>query len=293
MSKRERELNVWRNARYYRKWFNYIEKIALTRIKWDGLPEEIDERYLERILMRQGKAVFYNAGTESDPLFVATKVTTNDSPDLYDNYHSFRSFGSNWNQNVPEGEGVMIWDNTIRKPYYDTLTQFADDLAELDTLINQQRRQQRQGVIITGPEHAMKNMERLKNDIMDGTPVMIGIKGSIDKNIEVNKIDLTTPYQVSEINNDKQYIMNELFSFLGIQNVSREKKQYLNTEEVTINEDVIVRVREDLLIPRDRACRAINEMYGLNVSVSWRPGALEDVTPVGQESQEYEDDENA
>lgn len=275
---------------YKRKWFSYIEKICLTRMKWNNLPETVDERFLERVLMRHGKAVFYKA---DDDLYLATKVFTQDTPDLYDNYHKFTSIGSNWQQQLPEGDGVLIWDSMTRKPYLDILNVFSEDLAELDQLIHLNNKQQRWGVILTGNETNLKDQHRIIQDLDSGQPVIIGLK-EIAEYVEVKKIDLSVPYLAKDFHENQALRLSELYLQLGIINIPKDKEQYMNYSETSMTNDAISRVREDLLLPRQQACDAINKMYGLDISVEWRNDQFDNliVDPTNDSTSIDETDEN-
>lgn len=276
---------LFRYNLYYTKWISYIEKLMLSRVKWNNLPDTIDERFLERVLMRYGKAVFYSI----DDLFLATRVMTTDQPDLYDNYHRFQSIGTNWNYTVPEGEGVLIWDSMTRRPYYDLISTYAEDLAELEQTAHLNRRQQRWAVIITGDEVNLRDRQRILQEIETGQPVILG--SNTNANLEVKKVDLTVPYLAADFHDDKAKMLSELYLQLGIINIPKDKPQYMNLEETGIANDAVSRIREDILIPRKQACDAINDMYGLDISVEWRTEEFTDIIRESEEEPETEKEE--
>ena len=64
--------------------------------------------------------------------------------------------------------------------------------------------------------------------------------------------------------------MSEILSFLGIKNVNTEKKERLLVDEVNVG-DMFSKINIDnMLLERQKACKFINETFGLNVNVKLR-----------------------
>lgn len=263
---------------YLWKWRNFIEKLILNRIQWTGLPPTVDERFLERCLARYGKAVFYNNGLENkgEEIFMATRVVTEGPPDVYDNYNKFRSIGPGWDVDIPQGKGVLIWNSTTRRDDWLMFEQYASDLAAIDLVARVNRKQQRWGVLLTGQEGSFTDTNNVVKALDTGEIVTSVLKDIADS-IGVVKLDLTVPYLQKDFHSDRDSLLSELYTYLGIINVPREKSSYMNYDETSMENDAIARIREDLLFPRRQAAEAINNQWGLDISVEWRQDALEEI----------------
>ena len=258
-----------RHASYLFKHRSYIDKIILNRINWKNLPDTIDERFLERALTHYGRAVFYNSAPEgSEPIFLAARVVATGPLDVYDNQHELRAIGSNYEYDIPEGDGVMIWNSTTRRDDWAMLDQFAIDLAELDGIRRLNRSQQKWGLGLTAPQGSIDDAGKILRDIEAGVPVMIALEGMGEK-IKVDKIDLSVPYLAKEFAMDQESILKELHTYLGVVQ-PKEQPSYVSETEVELNNDIIARIREDLIFPRQQAIDVINKTFNLDISIEWR-----------------------
>ena len=68
---------------------------------------------------------------------------------------------------------------------------------------------------------------------------------------------------IDKISDYKKEILNEALTFLGINNVSIEKKERLVTDEANSNNEVINMNLQSRLAPRLRACKQFNDLFGL------------------------------
>ena len=68
----------------------------------------------------------------------------------------------------------------------------------------------------------------------------------------------------------KHEVWNEAMTYLGLSNANTDKKERVNTNEVTSNEDQIEHSRYNMLSARREACKEINRMFGLNIWCDFR-----------------------
>ena len=59
-------------------------------------------------------------------------------------------------------------------------------------------------------------------------------------------------------------------TFLGVGNAKQDKKERLVSDEVSANDEQIQGSRYIMLNARQDACNAINQMFGLNISVDFK-----------------------
>ena len=271
------------NLVYRQKWRNYIDKILLNRINWINLPDTIDERFLERTLVRYGKAVFYEgsfSGTGvpvnyDERVFLATRVVTEGTMDIYDNYNKYMSLGNNFSRQIPDGEGVLIWNSTTRRDDWGVLNQYSIDLADIDTTAKINRNQQRWAIMLTSKQENFNDIIKLQREMDEGKIVISALKNIVD-DITINKLDLTVPYKAEQFNADKENMLRELSTYLGVI-MPKDKASYVNNTEVEMNNDTLARIREDILFPRKQACSVINKKWGLEIDVEWRNDAFNEV----------------
>ena len=76
-------------------------------------------------------------------------------------------------------------------------------------------------------------------------------------------IKTDSPYIADKIIEYKKEIWNEALSFLGINNLTIEKKERMITDEANSNNELINMNLQSYLAPRLQACKEFNEKYGL------------------------------
>ena len=103
----------------------------------------------------------------------------------------------------------------------------------------------------------------------ENEPVIIGnAQGfSLDS---VKVLNTASPYVGDKLNILKRQIWNEALTFLGIENVSSDKKERLVSDEVETNLGAVAAQRYTLLNSRREAAEKINKMFGTNIEVNFR-----------------------
>ena len=115
-------------------------------------------------------------------------------------------------------------------------------------------------------EFAVKNVYQQ----YDGNqPFIFGSKNmGLKDNISVLKTD--APYLADKLMEQKNQIWNEAMTYLGISNVSYQKKERLISDEVTRSMGGTIASRQSRLEMRKEACDQINRMFGTNIDVDFR-----------------------
>ena len=118
----------------------------------------------------------------------------------------------------------------------------------------------------------------------DNEPVIFA-----DKNLDTNDITVlntTAPIVFDKLQVQKTNVLNECLTFLGINNANTDKRERLVTNEVESNNEMIQVNSDVMLEARKQACKEINEMFGLNISVERRRNLKIDLN-------EFDDDNDA
>ena len=62
-------------------------------------------------------------------------------------------------------------------------------------------------------------------------------------------------------------ILNEFFTDIGVNNANMDKKERMVANEVEANNEQVKASEDVLLKSREEACKQINRIFGLNISV--------------------------
>lgn len=249
----------------------HISSMCMSRFKWEGLPDSVDERYLELTLLQQGLCVFYF--DEEYDRFLALRANASGMINMYDNPTSFTVIGNSMvNKTIAGNECVPIWANIYRYPEWDLIIKYAERLSNVEATIDQNIRAMRTPFIISANANDKLTVQNAYKQIVEGQPVIIATDSFGPEDI-MNKIQLFTtslPHGVlSEVHSARSRIMNECLTMLGIMNTNTEKKERMVVEEATGSAGNVLAMRAIYMRQREIACEQINKMYGLNVSCDW------------------------
>lgn len=270
---------------YYNTYFNLLLEIAQSVFVYENLPEEIDPLFLERLLVYHGKAAFFK-----DPVmnYCVMKFAHGGTLGVYRNPTSINVIADNgYNAHLgtdyfkavalmESGNGefvneydsfVIIYNNRLRAPIDVNLMQYAERLAELDMTIDVNNHAQKTPIVITGEDKQILTLENLYMNYAGNKPVMFGYKGLDINALNVLKTD--APYVAPQIYEMKSQIWNEALTFLGIPNISQEKKERMVSDEVLRMQGGVLSIRNSRLETRKQAVEQINKLFGLNLNVRY------------------------
>lgn len=243
-------------------------ELSMSMFKWDGLPDSVDVRYLEMALFISGQAVFF----EDDVLgYLALDCLANGSFDVYGEPVRRRAYSRYSGYNSPEltlDNSVILWNNYMRMPSAQDVWWYANRLWDLDSTIDVNARAQKTPVLIQCDEKQKLVLKNVYKEYDGNSPVLFGDKNLDIKGFGVLKTD--APFVADKLYELKNQIWNEALTYLGISNVSYQKKERLISDEVTRGQGGTVASRYSRLAMRQEACKKINKIFGLDVSVGYR-----------------------
>ena len=106
------------------------------------------------------------------------------------------------------------------------------------------------------------------------------------KDLDINAIKAIStgaPYVSDKLYELKREYWNEALTYLGIANVQTNKKERLITDEVNRTMGGVFASRLSRLNERQEACKKINEMFGLDISVEFNEGIMDTIDYNGDE----------
>lgn len=255
------------NDRVFTHYFNELMLIAKSIYEWVDLPDNMDEKWIENYLFSEGKCLFFD-----DP--IRGKMVTSLAPHSRFNYYNeetlVQPFAVDYTGNILlNGEDcVIIRNNDESIPTSISIQLFAYKLAQVERTIQVNIEAQKTPIVIECSEKERTSYKNFMKQRNDNEPMMfISDKANIN-GIKVH--DLKAPAVFKELELQKHMIWNEAMTFLGLNNSNQDKKERLVTNEVESNNEQVEGCLNAGLKARERACREINRIFGLNISVRKR-----------------------
>ena len=256
------------NNRVYTNYFYRLMLIAKALFKWDNLPNGINEKWIEKFLFDEGNCIFFKDATLG---FMVTKFTTAGKLNYYDEPTKVRAYATDYIGSEHENnyDCVIIRNNDDSIPTFPTIQLYAHDLTNIKRTIDTNITAQKIPYVILCSDKQKLSFKQLIRQANDNEPYIFGNDTlDLSESIKVMKTDV--PIVFDKLQTQKMNVWNECLTFLGVNNANTDKRERLITNEVEANNECILLNSDIMLKARQEACKRINEMFGLNITVRRR-----------------------
>ena len=265
------------NDATYIDYLNRFRRIALSMFEWVNLPKSMDARYLEQCLYYNGQASLL---FDKQYGFINTKCAGSGYVNIYGLPDKFNCFSYGFNsmrklytglnplltenqfENQKNYECILVMNNWDRTPTAGSMELFAWRLYLAQRTCDVNISGQRFPVMIVGDEKQRLMLENLYTQYNGNQPFIFGNKNQLNDDM-LKAIKTDSPYVADKITDYKKEIWNEALTYLGINNISVQKKERLTESESNENNELVNLNLQSMLAPRLEACRQFNEKYGL------------------------------
>lgn len=261
--------SAYENNETYYQYYKLLSNMILNRFKWNGLPENIPEWFVEETLFYRGAAVFFK---DEEMGFMCLPCNLSDIKNVYGIPERRTAFSSTgYTKELDSTNSVIIWNNSNFDTDLCELDMFCQRLSDKDRIIDVNCEAQKTPVVIVCSENQRLTMLNLYKKFAGNEPYIFGDKSLNLEGIKCIRTD--APYIADKMYDLKAKIWNEALTYFGISNISVSKKERLIQDEVTKLLGGTLAERLSPLNMRERACKEINKIFPeLNVSVEWDSG---------------------
>ena len=269
--------SLFQNNNQYGMYLERLTELAISMFEWKNLPDSCDERFLELTLFTNGYAVFFKdedlSGTglsDSDTgSYLALPVATNGRWNVYNIPTKRRAYASNgYNKNLDVNNSVVIYNNLLHTNSINISRTYARRLYNLDRIVDVNANAQKTPVLILANEQQRLTMLQVYQKWDGNEPVIFGDRDLDMKLVQALRTD--APYIADKIQALKTELWNEALTYLGISNISFQKKERMISDEVLRNQGGTIASRYSRLNARRKSADQINKMFGLNIEVDFR-----------------------
>ena len=262
----EKQLNDLTFTDYY----NRLSLLARVVFKWENLPNNIDEKWIEQFLYSEGKCMFFK---HSELGLMVASCNDNGSLNPYNEPTDLIPVIPNHTNSTLKSyengsECVLIRNNDDMLPTSRTIKLYAYKLAELDRTIDVNIKAQKTPILIKCTDKQRVTLTNVYRQYQNNMPVIFGTK---DLELsEIGVLNTSAPVVFPELEVQKHSVWNECMSFLGINNANQDKRERLVDDEVQANDEQIQMFAHIMLKSRERACEEINRIFNTDIKVSFR-----------------------
>lgn len=261
------------NIRTDNMFFYQLLDMAINVFEWKNLPDEIDPRFIELVLINTGRILFFKDEDMLNPdgekgRYLMLRTAVGGTWSVYDVPNMRRAYASNgYQKELNEKNSVIMYNNYLRMPDIWVINQFAQRLYRCQRTIDVNVIAQKTPVLLVCTDENRLTMKNVWQNYDGNEPMMM-----VDKSFDLNSIKVLNteaPYVASNLQNLKKEIFNECLTYLGISNIASVKKERLISDEVTRNLGGTEVEKHVRLNARKEACEKINKMFGLNIDVEY------------------------
>ena len=271
MSKKRATLTDLLNDLTFQTLYEKYKLLATSLFEWEGLPDGIDSKYIERYLFEHGKAIFFR---DPEMSFMCLEAQESKYSNVYGEPLSWTASGFKYIKTYDADECVIIDNNELRLATHPFIMFYVNKLTEAERTMDVNVKSVKSPVIFACDDKDVLTWKRIFQEVDGNTPALFA-----DKRLDLNSIavyDTKAKFMGNELMDYKKSVENELFTFLGLNNAPIDKKERVNVPEVNSNNALIDSFASLQLSAREKACEKINEMFGLNVSVKRKESGVVD-----------------
>lgn len=252
---------------YLQNFINDMLCRCYAMFDYKNLPGTIQKQDIEKYLLLNGHCVFTKV---NDNFYVINGNFTGDE-NVYHRLHKYIVVNIALHLNKEyetenNADCVLMQNDSERQGLFHLFSKYGIMLNDCEISLNMLSILNRIPYIITSADEKTKsNAELFLNKIKNGDFSIIADNAFLEslKSIPLNNAN----NQINNLMELNQYIKASAFNAIGLNANWNSKRERLNTSEISLNEDALTPLIENMLYSRRQAIKTINEKYGLNVEV--------------------------
>lgn len=260
----------------YNHIFRSLVNITCDRIKFDNLPEEIDDAFLRYQLLLYGKVLFFKHKNTHHVFWYSGTGIRNE---YYINKeflvtNPWLDYPQSFTQKFQE-EAVIIYSDINAYiedtdcGLFDFISEYADIISAIDRSIYILAKNSRLIAFLTGQTMSFVESAKITIDrVFKGDDAFAIMEESLLDSIKVNPIGEKTEYKLSELIKTRQYYVSEFMQKIGISANQNMKKERLTDNESELISSVSS-ISFDYICNNINSClKKVNKLFNLNITCS-------------------------
>ena len=240
---------------------------TLSMFDYTGLPNTIPEKELERILQENGFAFIYQWGDD----IIAFSGSLSGDVDYYNNPTEINITNNKTRKNktVNLNDGVLILNDDYKLGILKLINKYNSLINENEISIIMANYNNRiQKILSASDDNTKASAKQYLDKVIGGELAIIGESPFLE-DLKVQGSSVSNTQSLSDMVELNQYFKASLMNELGIQANTNNKKERLITAEIEQDKELLYPLVNNMYNNRVEAVQAINDKFGLNVSVEY------------------------
>lgn len=274
--------------------FNMALAKTLKMFEYEGLPETIPYRELEKILQLNSFAYWLK---KDDKLYVFFGGLGGRPNEYYQptNFIVANPFLQFFKTVKVNEEGVLMWNDYSHMGLSLMIRRYAELMAECDItlrfgLINDRL----VSILYANNDNSKESAELFMKDVEDGSKLGVILGDTwVDDNgdFRVNDYRKANTQDLKDVMELQQYLKASFWNDIGIQANYNMKREAINDSEAGMNEESLKPFIDDMLECRKEALEKINKQFGTNITVKFSSSWVRREKIVSDETKDDQNDE--
>lgn len=240
--------------------------IALTigRLHFKNLPEYIYEPFILKMIICNPETLF--AYDNDGDRFIWYPFTNNSRLDEYNIPFERRITLNNvgYSRVFDDSNSVIFRSSLSGTPLIPIIEEYARKLFIISRTIDVNVNAQKTPVMVLCDEDQRLTFQNMMKQYAGNVPFIFGDKNILSES-SFKVLDLKAPFVADKLFELKTNLWNEFLTFLGIYNVSINKKERLITDEVNRSMGGVLVARNDFIRSINESLELINKKFGLDI----------------------------
>lgn len=243
---------------YRRQMFN----ITQNRIKYKGISDYVDMKYVNKVLFRQGVVASFVDEVLGHLILPFTNMSV---LDCYGRPTRIQCYGLNGYRSrvLNKDEFVLLYDTTGMYPLLYDVEQYAErmalDVRTMDINISQQKTPR----FFTTDTSNKMTVQNIINNIDSCENEVLAFDNNIIENM--NTILAPAPYISDKVTEHKKEIWAEFLRLIGVTNLNIQKKERLITDEIEMSQGGTIIGRYASTYPREIWKNEVKDKFNIDV----------------------------
>ena len=218
---------------------------------------------------------------------LALPYTSTGRYDVNDYPTEIKVFSRNgtYRRTLKQGEFVIMYDNSKKISILKYVRQYAKRLANLTRTIDIKVDQQKTPRVWKTTSEKQKTLENLLYNVKENVENVMAFE-----DLDLNDFDCvvaTAPFVADKFRLEKEAILNEFLIFIGVANLTVQKKERNIKDEILASQGGTIASRFNRYNPRLKAIKDIKEKFGIDLLLEYYDGE-----PSSEEPKENENNDN-